>query len=447
MLSRPLLVFFISTFFFGSPLWAQEISYDRYAPVWHEGPMKEKSSPSGENLRTFAKHFLVYPFEIIRWPIDKTLVFVEEYRLDDKAEWIYDQMKNHGFTPKARSFLGGDGFGGGFEIESVRLLGLKEQLPNTTFEGSALWTLDAITEYKVKFLQEDISGTGVRFGENFKYEDRGEEHFHGIGIHSSLGDGTSYRMERTTLETLVGHGFLNTWDVQGKFVFQNVNIGDGDDGRRGIIDDIFVRQRGQSIPGLAGDRILSWALELKHDTRDSRELPSEGGYERLHFSYNKGLDNSAGFFKYRGEVAHFFKLFSEQRVVGFRGLFEHNDEAGDREVPFFMMARLGGYGTSPRIGDAHRGYRRDRYYDESLLLFNIEYHWNILEYRDWRLDPAIYCDVGQVFDEWSRFQFKDFRVSVGLGFRISFEKEIVLTIDVAKSGDGTEFYVKTKTPF
>ena len=448
-MNRHLLISLILVTTLAGPLWAEDVSYDRYAPIWGEGPLKQRPSPAAESLHAFEKHFLVYPFELVRWPIDETLYFIEDRHLDDKADWIYEQMKNHGFTPKIRSISGSrtDNFGGGFDIELLRLLALKDRFPNTTVEGSAIWTFNAVTDYQVKLLQEQIAGTGVRIGGNFGYETRGEAHFYGIGPHSSLGDGTSYRTERTTLETLVGYGFLNTWDARGKFSFQNVNVGDGDDGRRGIIDDIFVRRRGQTIPGLAGDEMLSWGLELEHDNRDNHEVPTGGGYERFHFSFNKGTENNAGFFKYRGEIAHFFKFSSERRVLAFRGVMEHNDEIGDREVPFFEMARLGGYGTSPRIGDAHRGYRRDRFYDESVMLFNAEYRWNILEYRDWRVDPAVYCDVGQVFGEWSSFRFDDFRVSYGLGLRVVYEKEVVLSIDIARGNEGTEFYVKTRTPF
>lgn len=429
------------------PVFAQEISYDRYGPVWRGGPLKESPSPSAETLRSFGKHFLVYPFEFLRWPIDKTLVFVEDYRLYDKGEWIYEQMKNRGVTPHIRSLAGADSFGGGLNLEVIQLSGLKQSLPNLTVKGSNLWTLDHITDHHLKILQEDIGGMGFLAGGDVRYENRGEEHFYGIGPNTSRGDGTSYRMERTTLDVLGGRKFLTTWNVKGKFAFENVNITNGEDGGRGIIDEIFVRTGRQRIPALGGDEILSWGFDLEHDNRDSRDLPLEGGYQRAHFSYSKGLESSSGYFKYRLEAAHFFKLFSERRALGLRWLAEHNDEVGGRDVPFFGMARLGGYGTYPRLGDTHRGFTRDRFYDESLLLFNLEYRWTVWEYRDWKMDSVFFWDEGQVFEEWSHLQIEDFSPSYGLGFRISMEGEIVLTLEIARSSEGTQFYVKTRTPF
>jgi len=432
-------LFIFLAVFIPSPA-AQEITYDRYAALWPEGSMEEKSS-----LQSFSRHFLVYPFELARWPVDKTLLFVEKYHVDDKVDWIYEQLKNRGVTPKVRLLT--DDFGGGLEIEFIQLTGLKERFPNSTFRTSGFWTADHITDYKVELKQEKIAGTGFFSAGNFRYENRGEEHFYGIGPNTSLGDGTSYRMERTTLALPVGYEFSDSLKAEGKVSYQNVNITNGEDGGRGIIDEIFVATGRQPIPGLGGDEILSWGLDLEHDTRDSDELPLRGGYERAHFSYNKGMDSSTGFFKYRGEAAHFFRLFSDRRVLAVRGLVEHNDEAGDREVPFFQMARLGGFGTYPRLGDLHRGFRRDRFYDESLILLNIEYRWTVWEYREWRGDAILFWDEGQVFGEWTDFQFKDFEPSYGVGLRISLEGEVLLSIETAKSHEGTQFYVKTRAPF
>ena len=437
-----ILVFLTAFPFFLS---AQEVTYDRYASIWPEGSTEEPSSPDG--LQSLGQHFLVYPFELIRWPVDKTLVFIEDNHLDDKVQWIYEQIKNRGVTPKVRSLFNPNSLGGGVEIEWVQLSGLRDQHPNSTLKTSSFWTLDHITDYQVQFKQERIGETGFFASGRFRYENRGEEHFYGIGPNTSLGDGTSYRLERTTLALPLGYELSDTLKLEGKFDYQNVNITNGEDGGRGVIDETFVATGRQRIPGLGGDEILSWGINLEHDNRDSEELPIEGGYERFHMSYNKGMESSAGYFKYRAEATHFFKLFSNRRVLALRGVVEHNDEVGNRDVPFFQMARLGGYGTYPRLGDVHRGFRRDRFYDESLILLNVEYRWAVWEYREWRMDSVLLWDEGQVFGEWNNFQFKDFKPSCGLGFRVSVEGEILISFEIARSHEGTQFYVKTRAPF
>lgn len=430
---------------FHSSLFAEEITYDRYASIWQGDSTEEPVSEKG--LKSLSQHFLVYPFELVRWPLDKTLVFVEDHHLYDKADWIYQQLKDRGASPYLLSRAGIDSLGGGLKIKIPELVGIKERFPDTTFQVSGFWSLDHIIDYRAEIKQERIGGTGFFAGGRLQYEDRGEEHFYGIGPDTSLGDGTSYRMERTTLALPVGYEFSDTFKLKGEFAYQNVNITNGKDGRRGIIDDIFVATGRQHIAGLAGDEILSWRLDLEHDNRDSKEVPLQGGYERLHFSYNKGVEGSAGYFKYRAEAAHYFKLFSDRRVFALRGTAEHNDEVAGRDVPFFDMARLGGHGTYPALGDTHRGFRRDRFYDEGLILLNAEYRWTVWEYREWRMDSALFWDEGQVFGDWSNFQYKDFESSYGLAFRLSLEGSILLSIEIADSHEGMQFYVKTRTPF
>jgi len=430
-------------------LWAQEVSYDRYGSVSSKDSLSEESAESSGSLQSFGKHFLVYPFELIRRPVDRTLIFLEDYHVYDKANWAYEQLKNKGLEPKVLSFAlsGEDRLGGGIDLDFTRLTHLKEHSPDTTLKASGFWSIDHLSDYQVTLNQERIGGTGLFAGSRFQYENRGEEHFYGIGPNTSLGDETSYRMERTTLALPVGYEFSNSWKAKAQFAYQNVNITNGKDGRLGIIDNIFVATGRRQIPGLGGDELLSWGLDLEHDNRDDKELPSQGGYERLHFSYHKGLESNSGFFKYRAEGGHFFKLLSDRRILAFRGLMEHNNETSKREVPFFDMARLGGYGIYPWYGDTHRGFRRDRFYDDSLLLFNLEYRWTVWEHREWRMDTAFFWDEGQVFGDWGDFQFKGLRASSGIGLRLCVEGQVLITLDLARSREGTQIYVETKTPF
>ena len=426
---------------FASSARAKELSYERFATLY-----RPSASPSA--AKNIATHFLVYPFELTKWPTDKTLIYVEEHHIYDKASWIYERLKDFGVTPHVfKSASLRDALGGGLDLEFVKLSGLKEHFPDLTVETSGAWTLDHIQVYKAKIRQEHIGGTGLFAGDDFKYENKGDEHFYGMGPHTSLGDSTSYKMERTVLESFLGCEFLTTWNLKGVFGYRNVNITNRVEGGRGVIDEIFVATGRQRIPGLSGDQILSGDLELEHDNRDSKDVPTEGGYERFHFGFNKGIENDAGYFKYRGEAAHFFKLFSDRRIAALRGVVEHNDEVGDRKVPFFETARLGGYGLYPRLGDLHRGYMRDRFYDDSLLLFNVEYRWAVWEYRNITLDSVLFTDMGQVFDEWRDFQFSNFRLSYGVGFRVSLEKNILVGLEIARANEGTELYVTSKAPF
>lgn len=448
-MKKKLISAFLLSALFAGTLLAQE-SYDPYAPIWREGPLKERPFPLKETFIAWATHFLVYPFELVRWPIAQSLVWIQRYHLDDKVDWIYTQIKNHGLYPRAKGLAGINGLGGGLYIDFVKLAGFQEELPDLTLKGGAFWSTEHIQDYEVKILQEKILGTEFKAGGIFRYERRGEEHFYGVGPNTSLGDGTSYEIERTSLEAIVGYDVTETVRAEGRFAYHNVNISRGEDNGRGVVEQfIGIRELGgrRGIPGLQEDEILRWILELEHDNRDIKDAPTKGGYQRFHFSFNKGVEGNTGYFKYRGEAAHFFRLFSDRRILGVRKVIEHNDEVGGRRVPFYDMARLGGNGIYPRLGDVHRGFKRDRFYDESLILFNMEYRWTVWEYRDWRMDSLLLWDEGQVFGEWSDFQFKDFATSYGLGFRVIYGDKSILNIEMARSSEGMEFYVNTKAPF
>ena len=66
---------------------------DRYAPVYPHEPLKAKA------LRGPVSSLIILPFELIKWPIDKGLVFTDEHKLDKKSLHIYQEMKKYGVTP------------------------------------------------------------------------------------------------------------------------------------------------------------------------------------------------------------------------------------------------------------------------------------------------------------------------------------------------------------
>lgn len=111
------------------------------------------------------------------------------------------------------------------------------------------------------------------------------------------------------------------------------------------------------------------------------------------------------------------------------------------------MAKLGGTGAYPRLSEPLRSYDFNRFFDESLLLGNLEYRYTIWEYRDFKTDAVFFLDEGQVFKDIGSFQFKDFRESYGFGFRTSLANVMFFSIEMAHGDEGTRIYAQTRTPF
>ncbi len=413
--------------------WAEQASYDRYGAIFKKEPAPESST---QNALT---HFLVYPFELIKWPVDQGLVFVEKEHLYEKTIYLYEKIQDFGITPK----IGLNNNGTKFDF--VRMAQQKTHFPDLIVQGWTSYAHRSIFEVGSKAGLERIGGTGFRAFGIFNYESRPEEYFHGIGPNTSRGDGTSYKLEATTLSANVGYAPHPLLSGDLKFSYRNINITNGEDGGRGIIDRIFSSG---SIPGLSGDELLSIGPEFVWDTRNQRENSTAGGRLRLGFNFNEGLGNStARYFKYEADASRYFTLGSARRVLALRFHGEHNNELSGRDVPFHQMAKLGGYGAYPSVSQTLRGFAQNRFFAESDALLNLEYRYTIWEYKDWKLDTVLFWDEGQVFRDFSDFQFKDFKESYGLGFRISILNHAVLGLEWAHGDEGTNFYVETRAPF
>lgn len=434
---KKILFAFLAVLFAAQPFYLQAAEYDRYGSVYKDGV-----PPSDDS--DVATDFLTYPFAILKWPISKTLVFIEKKHIDTKAEWAYDSLINRGITPHLGLVNPVSGHYG-LEVDWVRLLNQRNRFPDWKANSWIYGSKDIYFQTGSEIGWQDVTGSGIGASGLVQYENRPEVHFSGIGPHSSAGNGTSYKMETTTLGPKLSYDPKPTVSGDLFFHYKNINITNGEDGGRGIIDNIFA---GQNIPGLAGDEILTLGTEWVHDTRNHRELSTRGGERRFAFSYNEGIAGSeARYFKYETEVSQYFRLGSDRRALALHFYGEHNDEINNGEVPFHQMAMLGGYAGRPRISQTLRGYDYNRFYDESAVLFNVEYRYAIWENREFRVDSVLFWDQGQVFGEFGELEFDNFKESYGIGFRLSVANVVLLSIEGAHGDEGTNYYVKSRTPF
>jgi hypothetical protein len=414
--------------------YADEVSYDKYTAIYEPG---RKSPSTAEKL---ALNFLTYPFELLRWPTNKGIAFSEEHHLLDKTRWVFDTMQDYGITPDLGLTSAG------VTVDFIRLARQKVKYPDFTTQGWIHFGHHKIFHVGTKIGLERIGGTGLRTFGVFDYQNRPEEHFYGIGPDTSKGQGTSYKMEATTLEYAAGYSTDPSFAGDMKVAYRNVNITNGEDGGRGIIDTTFPNQ---TIDGLAGDEIISIGPELIRDTRNQKNNSTKGSLLRAAFSFNEGLYSSrARYFKYIAEGSKYLRLGSDRRVLAVHFYGEHNNEARGHYVPFHQMARLGGYGRIPdEMSHPLRAYDENRFYGETAALLNVEYRYNVYEYRDWKADAVLFWDEGQAFNDLSDFQLQDFRESYGVGLRISVLNHVVLSFEVAHGDEGTNFYAKSGTPF
>jgi len=414
---------------------AQTLSYDPYAPAYDE-------TPKADWLKDPLSSLIAFPFEIVKWPVNKTLFFVESEKIHKKVKWIYEEIKKNGLSPHA-SYSSGNGISAGLKVDFPKLTRLRSAFPDLLFDGWVYYGDDIYFQAGTELGLERIGGTGFYATSFFQYENRFEEDFYGIGPDTSLGDGSTFKKEETELALKAGYEVSPELDFRLRGSFRHTNIYEGEDRGKGQLERYGL----DNIPGLRGNKVLSLEAGLVRDTRDFRDVPTKGSYQKLLFSYNEGIDGSdAAYFRYQVDAAKYWSLGTPRRVLAVRFYGEHLDEAGGN-APFYDMAKLGGYGTRPRLSQTLRGYDHNRFYDETAVLFNIEYRYTIWENRDFRLDTVLFFDEGQVFDEFSNFQFKDFKESYGVEFRLSIAEKNVLNISIAHGDEGTNFFVKSSKAF
>ena len=186
---------------------------------------------------------------------------------------------------------------------------------------------------------------------------------------------------------------------------------------------------------------------MTHDNRDNENDPKRGGYETAEFSYFHSVDGQDfHYLKVAGEVAHYFPILSDRRVLALRVATQKNQELGGGKIPFFNMARLGGSDKS-NGSELLRSYRYNRFFEEGLVVANAEYRYNVYEYGNFAGDLVALFDVGEVFKELGDFGFNKLKYSYGGGLNIKFHRRTFVSITMARGNERWETGMRSKVPF
>lgn len=419
--------------------YADDAKTDNYAPVY-------ASPPAATPLKDALSRAIEFPFQILKWPVDQLLVYTEDYRLDKKTLWIYDRLVDIGLKPHLDSMNYSLLPSYGLDFDLVRLARQKVNYPDLIIRG---WINHGPTSYfqvGTEIGVQRIGDTGFHVSGIAEYDNRRNENFYGIGPHSSRGDSTSYVEEKTTMGVKAGYEFSPSLDLFSMLEFSHVNIKDRAIDGKGDIPEIFPKKH---IPGDHGDGLLSPSLGLDHDTRDSKEDATKGGYEKFLFKFTNGVQSSkACYFTYLADLARYFQLGSPKRILVTRFFGEFNQPTNDGRVPFYEMAKLGGPGMFPFQGSQTlRGFVYDRFYGDSALLLNIEYRYTVWQYKEFKMNTVLFWDEGEVSKGFSTFLIKDFQGSYGTGFYVSYLQTVLISFNVAHGNEGTKFYLENKLPF
>lgn len=268
----------------------------------------------------------------------------------------------------------------------------------------------------------------------------GSARFFGFQQSSPSTNETNYADEEYGFTTSVGYPFLKHYQVVVGERLRKVAIRPGAFPQIPFIRDLFTT--GQ-VPGSDGFTAHAQKIALIYSTLDSDNMPTYGGYARISFeNSSRFLGSSANYHHYEVEMKGFVPLDRPRRfITAFR--LAYNQTLGN-DVPFLEQSILGGETTL-------RGYGRNRFIDNSYLLFNLEerirlFRWEIFNVNaDWELAPFV--DFGSVMESLDQADTQSFEFNPGLGVRAVVRPNIIGRIDVGFGKDGPAVFVGLGYPF
>lgn len=262
--------------------------------------------------------------------------------------------------------------------------------------------------------------------------------YYGPGADSSKSKRSHFRLEDTVFDATFGVRPLGALSlgVTGGALFINTGPGNlENEEERPRTEDVFDSN---AVPGL--DRqtdFLKGSAFVQFDYRDNPAGARSGGNYRAGFSYFD--DRELGLHDFRQldlEVQQYLPFFNKRRIIVLRAKTVMTFTSGGTRVPFYMQPVLGG-------SDNLRGYSPFRFYDDNMIVANIEYRWESFS----GLDMAVFFDAGKVTSQRSDINFKDLETSAGFGFRFNVRNATFIRIDTGFSHEGAQLWLKFANPF
>jgi outer membrane protein assembly factor BamA len=214
-----------------------------------------------------------------------------------------------------------------------------------------------------------------------------------------------------------------------------VNVGRGRDRRFVSSDRIYSEAQ---APGIQNQTdFVAGGGVIQYDWRDNPGGPRRGGNYSAEFT--RYTDLSVGLFSFNRlnlEAQQYISFFNQRRVLALRARVQAADATAGQRVPFYLQPTLGG-------GNDLRGFRSFRFYDNSSIVLNGEYRWEVFS----GLDMALFADAGKVFPDWRLINLRTLEKDFGFGFRFNVRNDVFLRIDTGFSREGFQVWVKFNNVF
>ena len=295
-------------------------------------------------------------------------------------------------------------------------------------------------ERRVVFSYADPAFSQGRYSLNFgaSYFKNATARFFGLGQATSESEESNYTGREVRANWRFGVYANEVTQIAVGQRFRDVRL------LRGGTDLPFTVDRFSTLDGVQGESlILGHRATFYYDTRNNLVSPTDGMAVTAYAEVNQNLRNGDHpvYSRYAMEVKKLFPSESKRAILVVRADLQATIGT---QVPFFEQSSLGGQNNL-------RGYGVDRFIDKNLVSLSIEERIHLVRTKvagvtaDFEIAP--FLDTGQVFNNFKDVNFKDYRMTPGIGFRGIVKPNVVGRVDYGYSREGGAIFAGLDFPY
>ena len=295
-------------------------------------------------------------------------------------------------------------------------------------------------ERKVGFSYADPAFSQGRYSVNFgaSFFKNATSRFFGVGQETSVSQETNYTAREARANWRFGVHVNEVTQISVGQRIRQVSL------QRGATDLPFTGEQFPAIDGVQGvSLILGHRATFYYDTRNNLVSPTDGMAVTAYAEANQNLNNGDHpvYSRYAIEAKKLFPSESKRAILIVRADLQATIGT---QVPFFEQSSLGGQNNL-------RGFGVDRFIDKHLVALSIEERIHLVRAKiagvtaDFEMAP--FLDTGQVFSNFKDVNFKDYRMTPGIGFRGMVKPNVVGRIDYGYSREGGAVFAGLDFPY
>ena len=380
-----------------------------------------------------AKKYYLFPLEVpayvlrgATYPLHELTKLAERHKVIERAADYF--LRNDFIIFPIFQVGGGDGLGGGL---GLRARDVFHSGYNIGADFTVFTDFDMRAGLKLSSPDYYVANRPFRYNFSARFREKNDQNFFGIGDDTSRADESDYGFNRVRTGMEFEYQVLPSLTLSMPAQFLTARARADDDGDKPSVEQVFPPS--ELVAFRDRTNYLVFGLQVAHDTRDSEDVPSRGGYRSISFSRFQGLGgtNEFSFNEIELDIRQYFRLWTPRHVLVVRNDWVFQFDPGSGGIPFNLVNTLD-Y-QSPL-----RGFRSGRWKDSASVLFNFEYRFPIWDY----IDGGVFVDTGKVFNGLTDFSFDHWRYSVGGGIRIIARDHVLLRFGVGYGGEGALIFFR-----